>query len=226
MPTLLQIDSCLNMLSTGRITESIGKLAIARGWNVYIIHGARYVKEGTCMHNIQAESKLGEYWHYVESLLLDRHGLSSRRATSIIVKRIKEINPDLIQLHCIHGYYLNNKVLFNYLNNKFKGKVIWTLHDCWTFTGHCSHFDYIKCDKWKKECNNCPQKRVYPYSWFFDTSYKEYKDKKILYLAPSHEIIEQIKKYIIKFIHGKKGTLGKSDQSIIKEIFPNLAEFV
>ena len=149
MPTLLQIDSCLNMLSTGRITESIGKLAIARGWNVYIIHGARYVKEGTCMHNIQAESKLGEYWHYVESLLLDRHGLSSRRATSIIVKRIKEINPDLIQLHCIHGYYLNYEILFKYLNTT-NIPIVWTFHDCWAFTGHCAHFVTANCTRWKE----------------------------------------------------------------------------
>ena len=81
MPILLQIDSCLNMLSTGRISESIAKLAIQRGWDCYIIHGARYARSGSCMHSIQAVSKAGEYTHYIESLLFDNHGLSSRNST-------------------------------------------------------------------------------------------------------------------------------------------------
>lgn len=54
MPTLLQIDTCLEMGSTGRITESIGNLAIKCGWNCYIIHGARYSMKNSCMNSIQS----------------------------------------------------------------------------------------------------------------------------------------------------------------------------
>ena len=176
---LLQIDSCLNMLSTGRITESIGKLAIDRGWECYIIHGARFARPGSCMHAIQAVSKLGEYAHYAESLLFDNHGLASRCATKRVVEEIKGIKPDVIQLHCIHGYYLNYKILFEYLNAT-NIPVVWTFHDCWAFTGHCAHFVTAGCDKWKIECYTCPLKTDYPKS-LIDNSRSNYNLKKRLF---------------------------------------------
>ncbi len=176
---LLQIDSCLNMLSTGRITESIGKLAIEKEWDCYIVHGARYARPGSCMHSIQAVSKLGEYVHYAESLLLDNHGLASRRATKAVLEQIKQIQPDIIQLHCVHGYYMNYKLLFEYLNTT-NIPVIWTFHDCWAFTGHCAHFVTAGCEKWKTVCFNCPLKGDYPKS-FVDRSRRNYELKKSLF---------------------------------------------
>lgn len=179
MPTLLQIDSCLNMLSTGRIAESIGKLAIECGWEAYIVHGARYQRPGSCMHTIQAESKWGEYLHYAQGLLLDNHGLASRNATKRIIYKIKAIKPDIVQLHCIHGYYLNYRILFEYLNTT-NIPVIWTFHDCWAFTGHCAHFIETGCEKWKSGCYCCPSKRRYPKS-FVDHSRRNYELKKNLF---------------------------------------------
>lgn len=194
MYTILQIDSCLNMLSTGRITESIGKRALARGWDPYIIHGARYIRAGSCMKSIQAESKFGEYAHYIEGLFLDNHGLSSRFSTKRIIDKIKEIKPDIIQLHCIHGYYLNYKLLFEYLNTT-NIHVVWTFHDCWSFTGHCSHFVMAECDKWKTECYNCPLKGDYPKS-FVDFSRRNYELKKRLFTANKNLHIITVSKWL------------------------------
>lgn len=179
MPKLLQIDSCLGILSTGKITESIAKLAIAQGWECHIMHGARYVGK-TIQHHYQVSSLIGEYIHYAESLLLDRHGLGSRIATKCIIKKIKEIKPDIIQLHCLHGYYINYKYLFEYLNQTTI-PVIWTFHDCWAFTGHCTYFDFVGCERWKTECYSCIQKHKYPKSILFDRSRKNYLDKKTLF---------------------------------------------
>lgn len=176
---LLQIDSCLNMLSTGRITESIGKLAIEKGWDCYIVHGARYARPGSCMNSIQAVNKMGEYAHFAESLLLDNHGLASRRATKKVIEQIRQIQPDLIQLHCVHGYYLNYKLLFEYLNST-NIPVVWTFHDCWAFTGHCAHFVTAGCEKWKTGCFGCPLKGDYPKS-FIDKSKRNYELKKSLF---------------------------------------------
>ena len=47
-------------------------------------------------------------------------------------------------------------------------------------------------------------------------------NKKMLYLAPSNEILEQTKDRIIENIHGKKGITRKSKDEIIAEVFPNL----
>lgn len=178
---LLQIDSCLGIGSTGRITESIAQLAQNMNWECFIIHGARYVKRPSCMNDYQSVSIFGEYIHYVESLLFDHHGLASRRATQRVIEIIKDINPDIIQLHCVHGYYLNYKILFEFLNST-SIPVVWTFHDCWAFTGHCAHFVTAKCQKWRTECFNCPLINDYPKS-LVDQSRRNYKLKKTIFTA-------------------------------------------
>lgn len=178
---LLQIDSCLVTGSTGRITESVARLAQERGWECYIVHGGRYVKRPSCMTDIQSVSPMGEYLHYAESLLFDNHGLASRRATKRVVEQIKQIKPDVVQLHCVHGYYLNYRILFEYLNST-NIPVVWTFHDCWAFTGHCAHFVTLGCEKWKIGCHDCPLKGDYPKS-FVDCSKRNYALKKKLFTA-------------------------------------------
>ena len=211
MPKLLQIDSCLNMLSTGRITESIGKLAIEKGWDVYIVHGARYARSGSCMKPFQSVNKWGEYAHFAEGLLLDNHGLASRNATKRVVELIKKIKPDLVQLHCIHGYYLNYKILFEYLNTT-NIPVVWTFHDCWAFTGHCAHFVMVGCDKWKSGCFKCPLKGDYPKS-FFDFSHRNYELKKRLFLSNTNLHIVAVSEWLANLT--KLSFLGNKDIHVI-----------
>ena len=50
----------------------------------------------------------------------------------------------------------------------------------------------------------------------------EHPNEKILYLAPQEEILNQIKSYIIKYMHGKQETVGKTEEEIIAETFPNI----
>jgi len=175
MPKLLQINVCVNQGSTGRIAEQIGEAAISCGWDSYIAYGRGAGKSNS--KTIKICSKIGICIHALLTRLTDRHGLFSTRATRKLVKQIEEIKPDIIHLHNIHGYYLNYKVLFEYLN-KSNIPVVWTLHDCWTMTGHCTHFEYAKCNKWRTECYNCPEKRSYPTSWLMDRSKKNYINKK------------------------------------------------
>lgn len=185
---LLQIDTCLGVGSTGRITESIAQLAQSQGWECYIIHGARYVKRPSCMKDIQSVSKLGEYMHYAEGVLLDNHGLASRAATRRVVEQIREIKPDVIQMHCIHGYYLNYKILFEYFQT-IDTPIIWTFHDCWAFTGHCAYFDSINCEKWKTGCHDCELKGTYPPSKLLDSAKRNYELKRDLFTSVGKQTI-------------------------------------
>lgn len=180
MPRLLQIDSCLGILSTGRITEGIAALASENGWECYIAHGARYVGRSK-MRSYQVDTRLGEYLHFAGSLLFDRHGLGSLEATKRLVDKIEtEIKPDIIHLHCIHGYYLNYEVLFEYLN-RTDIPVVWTFHDCWAFTGHCAHFITGNCFKWRDDgCQECSLIRSYPMA-IQDSSARNYALKKELF---------------------------------------------
>ena len=51
---------------------------------------------------------------------------------------------------------------------------------------------------------------------------QEHTNEKMLYLAPQDEILNQIKSYIVKYVHGKQGTVGKAEDEIIAEVFPNI----
>lgn len=188
MPKLFQISSDVNVFSIGKIAESIGQCAQIKGWESYITYcrnGGGQSKSKT----IKIGSRIDNYWHGVMTRLFDRHCLHSTRATSKLIKTIKDINPDIIHLHHIHGYFLDMRVLCDYL--KTAGKpVVWTFHDCWSFTGHCAHFISVNCDRWKKEgCHDCPLKGSYPKS-YIDRSRKNYILKKKLFTSiPNLHII-------------------------------------
>ena len=177
MPTLLQINATVNTGSTGRIAEEIGQRAIAAGYASYIAYGR------TARESQSKIIKIGSLWdirlHGIMSLLFDAHGFASKRATKKLVRQIDSINPDIILLHNLHGYYLNIEVLLDYLKKK-SIPIFWTLHDCWPFTGHCSHFMRYDCDRYKTHCHDCPNRKGYPRSLFIDRSRHNYEIKKHL----------------------------------------------
>jgi glycosyltransferase involved in cell wall biosynthesis len=172
---VIQINSVSNSGSTGRIAEQIGSKAIENNWSSFIAYG-RYANSSSSKL-IKIGSKKDFYGHLFKSFVLGQHGLGSENATSELIRQINDIQPDVIHFHNLHGYYINYKILFKYLE-KFKGHIFWTLHDCWSFTGHCSHFSDINCNKWIDGCNTCPKIKNYPKSLFFDTSKEMYLLKK------------------------------------------------
>ena len=171
---ILQINCIANSCSTGRIAEQIGELAQQEGWESYIAYGQYAYTSSSKLIRIANKFDLGI--HFIETRLLDRHGLSSRLATKRLIKKVKEINPDIIHLHNIHGYYLNYPILCDYLISSGK-PVVWTMHDCWALTGHCAYFDTANCERWKSGCFQCPLKSIYPKSIFADRSQKNYSQK-------------------------------------------------
>lgn len=165
--------------STGKIVGSISSSLIESGEEAFCIYGRR---KGYA--NIPCK-KIGgffSFWYHVFlTTVFDLHGHGSYFKTKKIVRELKKLNPDIIHLHNIHGYYINYKVLFNYLKNEYQGRVFWTLHDCLPVTGHCAYFSNVSCEKWKTECHDCPNKKMYPTSLLFDRSRKNYQEKKNLF---------------------------------------------
>ncbi len=175
MGTLLQINVEVNFGSTGRIAEDIGKLAMESGWKSYIAYGRK--KRNSASTLIPIGNKWDHLFHLLQTRLFDKHGLASKRVTRRFIDQIEQIAPTLIHLHNIHGYYINFELLFDYL--KQKGiPVVWTFHDCWPMTGHCTHFEHVACEKWQTTCEKCPQLQVYPSSWGVDRSKKNHLQKK------------------------------------------------
>ena len=132
--------------------------------------------------------------------------------TKRLMKRIDEIKPEIIHLHNLHDTYVHLPLLFNYIK-KHKVPIVWTLHDSWSFTGHCPYFTMAKCDKWKIGCHDCPNYRDYPSS-FFDNSKRMWKLKKkwftgvenMTIVTPSQWLADLVKQsflgaYPVRVIH-------------------------
>ena len=182
-----------NTGSTGTMAENIGQIALSKNWSSYIAFG-RFERD-SLSNKIKIGNRFQILIHGFITRLFDLHGLGSSRATLKLIEYIKILQPDIIHLHHLHGYYINYKILFNYLNNT-NIPVVWTFHDCWSFTGHCAHFDYIKCEKWKHICHNCPQKKEYPASYFFDRSKENYILKRSLFTKNRNLIIVSVSKWM------------------------------
>ncbi len=109
------------------------------------------------------------------------NGYFSHFGTRALIRECKKFNPDIIHLHNLHTFCINFPMLFRYIK-KHNIPVVWTLHDCWSFTGHCPHFVMAGCDKWKTECHHCPQLATYPKSRVENTR-MAYKLKKKWFLG-------------------------------------------
>lgn len=171
---ILQINTSVNTGSTGRIAEDIGRILIENGHESYIAYGRG--DRPSQSEKIKIGGKSDIYKHGLKTLFFDKHGLGSVNATKLFVKQIEKIKPDAIGLHNIHGYYINYKILFEYIKLR-KIPIVWTFHDCWPFTGHCTYFDGEDCYKWETHCSKCPKTKYYPKA-LTDRSYQNFEDKK------------------------------------------------
>lgn len=207
---ILQINTSVNYGSTGSIAEGIANLFLDKGHESYIAYGR--IQGSSRSKLLKIGDKNDIYKHGLQSFFFDKHGLGSKSATLDFVKKLDKIKPDIIGLHNIHGYYLNYTILFEYIKQK-NISVLWTLHDCWPFTGHCSYFDSVSCKKWKTHCQKCPLTTNYPKA-IIDRSFQNFEDKKNAFLGvenikiitPSHwleRLVKQsfLKDYPLKVIH-------------------------
>lgn len=177
---VLFINETCGRGSHGRICTDIADIITENGGQCKIGYGRDTVPDNYQKYAIRIGNSFDIYIHVLGSRVFDNTGFYSAGATKEFIHKVEEFNPDIIHLHNLHGYYINIKLLFEYF--KTCGKpIIWTLHDCWPFTGHCTCSDYIGCDKWKTGCFRCPQKTNYPTCNLVDNSRGNFKKKKELF---------------------------------------------
>lgn len=211
MKKILQISIEINSGSVGRIAEQIGEAIINNGWKSYITYARN--NNASTSELVKIGNQFDVNLHGLETRIFDNHCFSSRLATKNLIKLINEIKPDLIHLHHLHGYYINIDILFKYLKN-IKTPIIWSFHDCWSFTGHCAYFDFVGCDKWKIQCYNCEQKREYPKSILFDRSRQNYIDKKRIFNSVQNMIIVPVSNWLSDKV--KESFLSNFPRSVIQ----------
>ena len=178
MVRIVQINSVNGIYSTGKIVMQLGNLIIHNdNWESYIFHKQHPVIIESLSRSEIVGNKLDYLIHKGLAFLFDGQGLGSILSTLSLVNKLKRIRPDIVHLHNIHDYYINYPILFNYFR-KSKIKVVWTMHDCWTITGHCS--SPFSCAKYLSKCNDCEQRTKYMPS-VIDFSYRNFSCKAKLF---------------------------------------------
>lgn len=198
--------------STGKIILQIANIARIENNNIWCCYPRNRDNSKLKDNTILIGGMFGKRLHARLSEFTGFNGCFSYFSTKKLIRQLIYIQPDVIHLHNLHGWYINLPLLFKYIKHTNR-KVIWTLHDCWAFTGHCPHFTMEKCDKWQTGCFKCPRYRDYPQS-FFDNSKKMWKLKKkwftgvknLTIVTPSEwlaGLVKQsfLKEYPVKVIH-------------------------
>lgn len=203
---ILQINTVCGISSTGRITTDIARLLEEQGHECKIAYGRGEVPKQYEKYAVKIGGKWSVNAHAGLSRVFDSVGFHSYFATKKFLKWVDTYNPDVVHLHNLHGYYINVSLLFKYLKRK-NIPVIFTLHDCWPYTGHCVYYDYIGCEKWKTGCYQCPKKKEYPTSFLFDRSKRNYKRKKKLFTLPSKMTVVTVSNWL----------KGETEQSFLKK---------
>lgn len=195
--------------STGKIMLQIADTARNEGneVNTYapiVFSRAEKVKPLIAPHHYTWGTQMESAFHYYAGSLTGRNGYFSGKGTRRLIRALKRFQPDIIHLHNLHGFCVNFPLLFQYIK-KNKIRVVWTLHDCWTFTGHCPYFTMSGCDKWQTGCYGCDQYRRYPKS-YVDDSKRMYQQKKkwftgvenMMLVTPSQWLAELVRKSFMK----------------------------
>ena len=202
---ILLVNSVCGKGSTGKICGALAEIAEKNGDKTLIAYGRGAAAEKYAERAVKIDTDGEVRLNGIKARLFDNEGFNAKAATKRLLHLIKDWRPDVIHLHNIHGYYLNVEMLFRYLKTSYTGKVVWTLHDCWAFTGHCSYFDDPFCDKWKTGCGNCIRTRDYPKA-FSDKSARNYEKKKRVFtgvknltiVTPSQWLADLVKQSFLK----------------------------
>lgn len=180
---VVQINTFYIHGSTGRIMYDLMTVMEAEGIQAFAAYGQdRDANKGKVLpHNvIRLQGQIQRKLNILGTRLFDHHGFYNEAETRKLLKWIDEVKPDIIHLHNIHNHYVHVGKLFAYIK-QHEIPVVWTLHDCWPFTGHCAYFDYANCEKWKTKCCDCPSLKEYPPTWIFDRTSSQFEEKKAVF---------------------------------------------
>lgn len=203
---VLLINAVCGTGSTGRIVADIWKALKDQGHEAKVAYGVGHGSIVSPEDQICFNNKIGYYTHNILAKITDKTGMYSKRETKELLKKIDEFQPDIIHLHNLHGYYINYPILFEYLAKK-DIPVVWTLHDCWAYTGHCAYYSANQCALWKTDCEKCEHLQEYPRCYFNGNTKNNYKKKKAVFTSVSRMIITTPSNWLANEV--KKSFLSK-----------------
>jgi len=172
---VVQINATYGQKSTGTIVRDIEMLCHSSNIECYIASPGKEVlkaRNGYRIGNIID--------HKVHAVLCRVNGMQayfSTLSTVCFLRYLDKIKPDIVHLHNLHSNYLNLNLLLKYLAKHDIATIV-TLHDCWFFTGGCSHYTSVGCYEWMNKCGKCPSNAAVVSSIFKYRSDKVIEDKK------------------------------------------------
>ena len=190
---VLQINAVYGWGSTGNMVKEVHEYLLQNGIKSFVACSQWHVEftPGQFIIGNPVDVKMHSFMARVTGL----QGYFSNRATKKLLKYIDEIKPDIVHLGNLHSNYINIIKLLDYLGKKNIATVI-TLHDCWFYTGKCTHYTVDNCDKWKNNCGDCPRMKKDVPSWFFDRTQKMITEKALYYNAIKRLAVISVSKWI------------------------------
>lgn len=170
---ILHINQIYTGYSTGRTVRDLGIALRKKGHTqlvAYSMGGKNFP------HGYRIGGPINHKIHGLCSRVFGLQGYFSYLPTIRLLHYIHVTKPDVVHLSNLHGNYIHVNLLLKYLAKQDIATVV-TLHDCWFYTGRCTHYSINQCNQWKKVCRKCPNENNTLKTWFFDRAHKMHKDK-------------------------------------------------
>ena len=165
-----QVNVVYQKGSTGKIVYDLHTMLQENNFESIVCYGR---KEMGLQENVyKISSEIEAKFHALYSRISGYGYTSSYFATKKLIQVLKTEKPDVVNLHCINGYFINIYNLLNFLK-KNKIATVLTLHAEFMHTGGCGHA--YDCNKWKTGCGACPQLKDATHSLYFDRTAEQWE---------------------------------------------------
>lgn len=202
---IIELNAYYKYGSTGDIVHTLYNAGKQQGYEMFVIYWLGDIVEEDNESVFYCGEKNPPRIQKMAQYLFNGGKLNyNSNRTKQIIERIAKISPDIIHIHNLHGDFeygsIDITMLFDFLSKR-KIKCIWTLHDCWSFTGRCYHFQYKKCEKWKSGCGKCPQRIYDRHGVLFDYSDQNLAIKNKLYHSLHDLTIVTVSHWLEKMVN-------------------------
>lgn len=194
---IVQINAVHGYGSTGVIVRDLQDICIKNGIECLVAYSQSKggVNNGYKMGNV-----LSNKLHAVLSRISGKQGYFSTLSTFHFLSFLDKYKPDIIHLHNLHGCYINLPILLKYAVKR-EISVVVSLHDCWFYTGGCSHYTAVGCMKWLEHCGDCPKRYQETPAYFRDGSSKILSDRRTLFGNIKNLVAVGVSKWITEEAH-------------------------
>lgn len=198
---IAQVDVNYNFSSTGKIVVDLVNGLGDLGHSTMVCFGRAPDTKSDHVHRISSRAEV--FLHALGTRVTGLTDYFSPLSTRRLIEYLEHFMPDVVHLHDLHGYYVNIGPVVDYLKAK-RIPTVWTFHSEFMYTGKCGYA--LDCEKWKTECNNCPDLRSYPKSWFFDFTTRMFRDKQSMYtdferlhlVAPTEWLADRMRQSMVR----------------------------